>query len=198
MTSRRPVRRRSSQHCAKATKWRSKDWWSAIGGSASRTAIAWSARTVAVDEPVNDAGTDDPAARYLRESVALAFLAALQHLPGTQRARKTVEQRVAGRSQQAELAELGSDGQRQLAASFVPHGGRRPRGLAGQSAYLAPRERHRQGIDNFLVRYATATEWIFLRTGYLWRARRRTICGRYRGDGAAVLSRMTSSVGRTR
>jgi RNA polymerase sigma-70 factor (ECF subfamily) len=151
------------------------------------------------DLPGHDA---DPAASYLRrEGVELAFVAALQHLPATQRAvlilrevlrysaaevagilgmtppavnsalqraRKAIDERVPAVGQQAELAALGADGQRELVDAFVSAWERAD--VAALTALLADDVRFtmpplpawfdgRAAVERFLTERVFATAW---------------------------------------
>jgi RNA polymerase sigma-70 factor (ECF subfamily) len=132
--------------------------------------------------------TDDPATSYeRREGVELAFVAALQHLPGTQRAvlqfsaaetaeildtstasvnsalqraRQAVAERVPDTPQQVELDALGEDGRRELVDAFVAAWER-----ADIPALLELlTEDARDKIERFFTERMFATPWQLVRT----------------------------------
>jgi RNA polymerase sigma-70 factor (ECF subfamily) len=184
--------------------------------------------------PIADPQADPTASYSHRESVELAFIAALQHLPGSrravlimrevlgfsahevaelldttpvsvnsalQRARRTVEDRVPPTSQQAELAALGVDGQRELVASFVSAWERGDVtalvGLLAEDASftMPPLPAWFDGRDDvarFLAEQVFATPWRLVPT----RANGQLAFGCYQGDRLGAVNVVTLRGGR--
>jgi RNA polymerase sigma-70 factor (TIGR02960 family) len=173
----------------------------------------------------------DPVARYQeRENVELAFVAALQHLPATQRAvlilnevlqfsapevavaldtsvasvnsalqraRKAIDARVPGGSQDAELHSLGEGGRRELVGMFVAAWERAD--VDAMVGMLADDARFsmpplpawfsgRDDIVRFLVERAAATPWRVVPVG----ANAQLAFACYQGDGAGGPFRLSA------
>jgi RNA polymerase sigma-70 factor (ECF subfamily) len=214
-----------------------RSWLYRIATNASLDVIERGRRRVEVEPfPDDDLGAEQPGpdARYeQRESVELAFVAALQHLPGTQRAvlilrdvlgfraaeaaemlgtsvdsansalrraRRTVDERLPERSQQATLRALGNERVRALVERYIDALDRgdvdRIMAMLAEDAVwsMPPLEEAFAGLEairGFLVTGPLHFRWRHLAT----RASGQLAVGCYRWDGeryaAAVLDVLT-------